>query len=115
MLNSELLRRAELDQQRRGNLRRSIEKRMIYLRAFARWMDERSVLDASKEDIERFLDQRRIGSTTRYAWISHLHCFYRWAIAEDLTMKDLGGQREVRGHLVDGRLHGHLRVVGVPR
>lgn len=86
--NDDLLRRVRLDQQRRGNLPNSIDKRTACLRAFARWLGEASLLDADKETVEKFLDSRQIGSNTRYAWISHLHCFYAWAVGEELTDRD---------------------------
>ena len=76
--NDELLRMVRLDQQRRGNLPSSIAKRTACLRAFARRLGETSLLEADKETVEKFLDSRYVGVNTRYAWISHLHCFYTW-------------------------------------
>jgi len=86
--NHLLLRRTKLDQERRGNLPRSVEKRMIALRAFTRWLGDKSLLEVEREDIERFLDQRHIGNNTRYTWISHFHCFYEWARSEGITHDD---------------------------
>lgn len=54
-----------------------------------RWLgDDTAMLAATREQIETFLDQRRIGPRTRYGWVSHLHAFYRWAISEELTDRD---------------------------
>lgn len=35
---------------------------------------------ASADDVERFLDGRHLAAKSRYDWVSHLSCFYRWAI-----------------------------------
>ena len=56
---TELLRLHRLAQDRRGIQPNSIEKREQYLRAFARWLDPRGLLDASRQDVELFLDKRR--------------------------------------------------------
>ena len=37
---------------------------------------------ATGEDVERFLDARRLGPRARYTAISHLHRFYVWAIRD---------------------------------
>ncbi len=34
--------------------------------------------DLTTDEIETYLDTRNLGATTRYAWISTLHTFYRW-------------------------------------
>lgn len=41
---------------------------------------EYGLATATTEQIEGFLDRRHISAKTRYCWISHLSCFYRWAI-----------------------------------
>ena len=91
---TELLRAHLLHQERRGNLPRSIEKRQGSLKSFARWLAPRGMLEASRTDIELFLDGRRtsegkkINPRTRYYWIAHLHAFFKWAILEDLITVD---------------------------
>lgn len=80
--------------ERRANTASSIDKRLTNLRALARYLAPSSLLDASRQDIEAFLDARRnadrkpIVSRTRYAWLSHFNAFYRWAINEELTDRD---------------------------
>jgi integrase/recombinase XerC len=77
-----------------GNTRSSIDKRAVLMRALARWLEPASLLDATRQDIESFLDGRRnaagrpITSRTRYAWLSHFNAFYRWAVIEGLTTTD---------------------------
>jgi site-specific recombinase XerD len=83
-----------LHMERRGNTRSSIDKRLIDLRALARWLEPSSLLVATRQDIEAFLDHRRtaagkpITGRTRYAWLSHFNAFYRWAMIEELTDHD---------------------------
>jgi len=90
----ELMRRHRLHQDRAGHLPASIQRREIYLRAFARWMAPRGLLEAERSDIETFLDQRKtrdgrkLNSRTRYYWIANLHAFYLWALNEGLTDSD---------------------------
>jgi integrase/recombinase XerC len=90
----ELLRLHRIHQDRRGNMPTSMDRRDIYLRGFAHWFEPRGLFEATRQDIEAFLDQRRapggrkIHSRTRYYWIAHLHAFYRWAVSEELTDHD---------------------------
>jgi integrase/recombinase XerC len=44
------------------------------------WMGPKGLLAAATEDIEAFLDSRRIGRKSRYNYISNLHSFYQWAV-----------------------------------
>lgn len=81
--------------ERRGLRPRSIDRFGAYANLFARWLgDERSLFEATQEDVERHLDRRggRHGSglsaRTRYGNISALHVFYGWAIEEELTTED---------------------------
>ena len=91
---TELLRLHEIHQERRRNLPKSIIKRALYLRAFSRWLEPRGLLEATRSDIELFLDGRKthdgrkISGATRFYWISHFHSFYQWAILEDLITAD---------------------------
>lgn len=80
-------------QVRRGLADGTIDRRRLVLERFAEWLHPRSLLQASTEDVQRFLDARQLGSSrTRYGWISHLHCFYEWALAEGLTDCDPTGR-----------------------
>lgn len=78
-----------LDQERRGLMPRTIYKRCSQMLTWIRWCEDRGgVLDQTHDDVQRFLDARRIGSRTRYHWISTLHVFYRWAIDHGHTASD---------------------------
>lgn len=66
----------------------TIEKRRLYLRALARYLNGRSLLDANREDVRKFLDGRDIRPQTSSLWCAHLHSFYEWAKDEDLTTED---------------------------
>lgn len=46
------------------------------------------LLDVSTDQIHDWLDSRTNCARTRYADISHLSAFYRWAMREDLTQRD---------------------------
>jgi integrase/recombinase XerC len=89
-----LLRLHRINQERRGNLPRSIQKRQQCLKSFARWLEPRTLFEASRDDIEVFLDERRgtegrlLNGKTRYAWLSHFHAFYLWAVNEELLDRD---------------------------
>jgi len=51
------------------------------LRLLAEHLRPRSLGEAEAEDIERFLDRRRLTARSRYAYVSHLHGFFKWAAA----------------------------------
>jgi integrase len=88
MTNAELIAAHHVDQERRGLLPTSIEKRDDNLRVFARCVAPTELLDVTRADVERFLDARRITASTRYAWLSHLHRFYDWTLRADLGTVD---------------------------
>src|ERR1039458_1440454 len=94
MTTDDLIRAHHLSQVRRNNRPRSISRRDDNLATFARWLSPRGLLAAQRDDVERFLDERRarsggpIVARTRYGWLSHFHGFYPWAISEDLTTED---------------------------
>lgn len=70
-----------LDQERRGLMPRTVYKRCSQTLTWVRWCEHSGGVGAQRaEDVQRFLDARRIGSRTRYHWLSTLHVFYRWAI-----------------------------------
>jgi site-specific recombinase XerD len=87
MTNDEIVRLYARDQERRGLLKSTVEKRKLTLRTWERWI-ARPFGEAKREDVEAFLDRRNLGARARYAWISHLHCFYEWAVAEELVSLD---------------------------
>jgi integrase/recombinase XerC len=82
---------------RRGLAAGTIRRRWDVLCSFSAWLEPRPLLDATRADVEAYVDGRRchsggpIGSRTRYGYISHLHCFYEWAMAEELTEHDPTG------------------------
>lgn len=80
----ELLAGEALDQQRRGMLATSIRARTRRLRHLAGWLAPRSLLDATRHDIETYLDTLGISPASRANYLSHFHAFYRWAAAEGL-------------------------------
>ena len=43
------------------------------------WMQPQPVLEAEREDIERYLDTLQITSASRAGYLSHFHAFFRWA------------------------------------
>ena len=88
MTNAELIAAHHVDQERRGTLPNSIAKRDKNMVTFARYLGERSLLDARSDDVERFLDARELAASTRYAWLSHLHRFYDWTLRADLGTVD---------------------------
>lgn len=75
-------------QERKGLKRSSIEARARTMRLLQDWMAPKSMVDANAQDIELWLDARRIGPKTRYAIISHLHMFYRWAVRQGHVAAD---------------------------
>jgi len=79
-------------QKRRGLMPTTIEKRASMVALFSLWFG-RDLRLAQREDIERFLSERRvagrpISDRTRYTWISCLGCFYTWAMREGLCEHD---------------------------
>jgi site-specific recombinase XerD len=93
MTNTELIAAHHLAQVRLNLMATSIEKRDESITVFARAIEPRSLMDVTRQDIEAFLDSRvtrrgPIVARTRYAWLSHLHSFYEWAIREEFTADD---------------------------
>ena len=80
-----VIRRWLRDQDRRGLRPLTITKRRTDMAAICRWAHPRSLFDFDREDVEEFLDSRRLSPRTRYAWLSTLETFYDWAIDEDIT------------------------------
>ena len=81
-----------LAQYRRAMVRRNfapgtIDKRIGEVRA---WLDYAGDgwVTAGRADIEASLDRRSLSARSRYASISHLHSFYKWAQREGFTAHD---------------------------
>lgn len=75
---------------RRGLAAGTIEKRMRTLELIG----SDGLFELKAEDIERILDERRgrgggpLDARTRHCWLSHVHCFFQWAIAWGHTTVD---------------------------
>ncbi|HEY2303252.1 MAG TPA: tyrosine-type recombinase/integrase [Acidimicrobiales bacterium] len=78
--SGELIRLHRLEMQRQGLAAGSIAKRRQLLAHFAAWLEPVGLLEADSERIQVFLDGRAINPKSRYAYVSHLHTFYAWAI-----------------------------------
>lgn len=87
MDTAELIRLHRLQLRRHNQAEGSIEKRCRAVRRLGDHLG-RSVLEACGEDIETFLDTLPLQATSRYTYISHLHCFYGWAIDAGHTEHD---------------------------
>jgi integrase/recombinase XerC len=88
MDNQELIAAHRVDQERRGLLPNSIHRRDQAAKVFARSLGGRSLLEATRNDVEEFLDARPIGPRTRYLWLTHLHNFYEWVIRDEIGASD---------------------------
>ena len=92
--HAELLRRYREHQERRGFLDSSIRHTRLRLSAFCRCVEPGCITEASKADLEGFLDRRRtrdgrkLEMRTRYYWIAVMHAFYVWAVGEGLAADD---------------------------
>ena len=73
------------DQQRRGLMPNTIDRRRYALATFARFVDP---LKATEHDITSFLDARPDSARTTYCWLSTLHVFYVWARRSGLVDHD---------------------------
>jgi integrase/recombinase XerC len=83
-----LLQQFNASQQQRGVLGSSIARRAADIKKFDAWLDPGTLLDATAADIEAFLLARGWCDVTRYAFLSHLHAFYRWAVRMQLIPFD---------------------------
>lgn len=72
-------------QRQRGLLASTIYRREENLRRFDRWLAPGALLDATVADVLAFLEARSWEDSTRYVFISHLHCFFKWAVREGLV------------------------------
>lgn len=69
-----------LDQQRRGLTRTTIRKRNTILWAFRAWLPHGELLKAEAEDVQTWLDGKDLRPRSRYAFVSHLHSFFDYAV-----------------------------------
>lgn len=83
-----LLSQFSAHQRQRGVLPSSITRREADIRKFDLWLEPGTLIDATPADIEAFLAGRGWCDVTRYAFISHLHAFYRWAVRQELVELD---------------------------
>jgi site-specific recombinase XerD len=65
----------------------SIRSYTYILRQFQGWLG-RSIIDAGRDEIEGWINQKPLSPRARYTYISTLAGFYRWAIREELAEKD---------------------------
>ncbi|MGH9090181.1 MAG: tyrosine-type recombinase/integrase [Acidimicrobiales bacterium] len=86
--NGDLLAMSLDDQRRRALRPHSIVNRQGALRALARWLEPKPLAEATREDIDSFLDTRRLAPRSRYTYLSHLHSFYAMLVAEGVVEHD---------------------------
>lgn len=79
---SEVLDQWAVDQRRRGLMDSTIHLKACRLRALAR---VHHPLTVTEDELQAFLDARRIGAHTRSGWLANLADFYRWAIRRGHT------------------------------
>lgn len=75
-------------QERRNLAPGTIYKRTLCVRALARWVEPEPVTEATRADIEKLLDSRKVCARSRAHWISHLHAFFDWAVREGMASSD---------------------------
>lgn len=66
------------DMERRGLAHATVDKRVRCLRLF----QGDSGFATTKEELEAWLDGRGLVAKSRSVWLSHLSCFYQWAVDE---------------------------------
>lgn len=82
----------EIHMRRRGLAEGTIDKRLSVLRAARTELGPLHTITG--DDIDTHLDGRRgrdggpLDARTRICWLSHLHCYYQYAVAHDLTDVD---------------------------
>ena len=84
----ELLERYRLDQRRRGLSALYTADMGYVVEAFGDYLAPRSPLDASREDVEAWLDSLGIGLGARRNYLGHLHGFFTFAA-------DVTGETEI--------------------
>jgi len=89
----------QLDQQRRGLMPLTLSNRRRRIAAFMAWLAPRCVLDATAEDVQRYLDELELGNTARRNYLSHVSTFFDWCrhegyLTEDPTARIVAPKRE---------------------
>jgi site-specific recombinase XerD len=77
-----------LEQKRRGLSAETLRVRRIVLRDFAAWLRGSDILTATRADVNAWLDAKSLTARSRSKYLSHLHCFYDFAIAEGMSDSD---------------------------
>lgn len=67
------------DLQRRGLAKSSIDVRLRILRRLEDWL-QRPLDDITTDEIEVWLDELGLADRTRYAYVSHVACYFKWAV-----------------------------------
>jgi integrase len=83
-----VIRRYIHDCDRRGLRAETLRAFRGHLIMLGRWTYPDSILTATKEQLEEFMDSRRVTHVTRYRLISGFHGFYDWACGEELLAID---------------------------
>lgn len=78
----------DVEQRRRGLRPSSISARHYVVTRFLRWIAPRSADEATQDDVQAYLDSRRLAPRSRYTNISHLHAFYVWGMNAELLAHD---------------------------
>lgn len=74
------------DQLRRGLGSRTIDERDLVLGGLE--LHAGDLLTVTREDIDEWLDSRKLCPRSRTSYLSSLHCFFAWAVDEDLRVDD---------------------------
>lgn len=85
---SELRARWRIAQERRALAAGTIDARDNGLILLAEHITPRSLLTATAEDIEAFLDGRALGPRARYRYVSNFHQFFEWCVMDGLLDVD---------------------------
>lgn len=101
---ADLIDRMVLMQERRGLKPSTIKSRVDKLVLLAEYLYPRGLLEATREDLETFLDGRSLGDRARYAYVSHFGCFYEAMIDDE---KAIANPAE--------RIHRPRQRTGLPR
>jgi len=88
MLEAGILGEIRRDCERRGLLPSTIQKRQYQAKIWGRWLGDRSPWEATRDDVNVFLDSRGLCARSRYAWLAGLHMFYQWAIEAGYASDD---------------------------
>ncbi len=80
--DEELLAGHRLDMERRGLSSATLENRRGAVRWLMAGLAPRSVLEATAEDIQGYLDNLGIGAVTRRNYVNHYRVFFRWCVAQ---------------------------------